>query len=235
MIRLILLLAAVLVIVIVLQQLKKTPKAEVKQKYWKLGLTALAIGLFVLAVTGRIHWLGAIFGALLPLLRITLPLLMRFSPKLKQYFFKNRTTESHTEITTPLLKIIINNDNQQLLGEVIAGHFSGQALDALSLAQLHLLLNDCQQQDQDGYALLMRYLNQRFDNNWQQSQQANNQSELSITEAYQVLGLAPGASKESIHCAHKKLIQKLHPDRGGNDYLAAKINRAKDILLTQAS
>ena len=51
------------------------------------------------------------------------------------------------------------------------------------------------------------------------------------TEALAVLGLAEGATKDEIIAAHRQLIQKLHPDRGGNDFLAAQINRAKDQLL----
>ena len=49
-------------------------------------------------------------------------------------------------------------------------------------------------------------------------------------EAYKVLGLEPGASKEDVAKAHKRLMQRMHPDRGGSDYLAAKINSAKDKL-----
>lgn len=56
-------------------------------------------------------------------------------------------------------------------------------------------------------------------------------SELTEDEAWQLLGLEPGASREDIIQAHKRLIQKLHPDRGGNDYLAAKLNAARDLLL----
>jgi hypothetical protein len=56
-------------------------------------------------------------------------------------------------------------------------------------------------------------------------------SQLTEEEAWQLLGLQPGASREDIIQSHKRLIQKLHPDRGGNDYLAAKLNAARDLLL----
>lgn len=56
-------------------------------------------------------------------------------------------------------------------------------------------------------------------------------SKMSLTEASEVLGLKPGASREDIILAHRKLIAKLHPDKGGSDYLAAQINLAKKVLL----
>jgi len=52
-------------------------------------------------------------------------------------------------------------------------------------------------------------------------------------EAYEVLGLAPGASAEDIRRAHRTLMKRLHPDQGGTTWLAARVNQAKDILLAR--
>jgi DnaJ homolog subfamily C member 19 len=50
-------------------------------------------------------------------------------------------------------------------------------------------------------------------------------------EAYQVLGIAPGASEAEIRAAHHRLMRTAHPDTGGSDWLAARVNMARDVLL----
>src|ERR1700719_1285065 len=56
-------------------------------------------------------------------------------------------------------------------------------------------------------------------------------SDMSVEEAYAILGLSSGANAEAIKEAHRRLMVKLHPNHGGSDYLATKINRARDVLL----
>lgn len=73
----------------------------------------------------------------------------------------------------------------------------------------------------------------RAESTSQQQQSQTSPTEMNINEALETLGLQAEPSKKEIIDAHRKLIQKLHPDRGGNDYLAAKINQAKDLLLKQ--
>ncbi|MBL4867023.1 MAG: DnaJ domain-containing protein [Pseudomonadales bacterium] len=130
----------------------------------------------------------------------------------------------------------LDHDSGEMSGEVIAGEFAGKALNNMNLNQCLELHQYCAHSDQQSKELLEAYLERRFGEGWQDHQQSTGQGEtgsgnMSRTEAYEVLGLAPEATKEDIVAAHRKLMQKLHPDRGGSTYLATKLNQAKDSLL----
>jgi hypothetical protein len=54
---------------------------------------------------------------------------------------------------------------------------------------------------------------------------------LSKQEAYEILGVQPGANAEEVRRAHRTLMKKIHPDKGGTTQMAARVNRARDVLL----
>ena len=65
-------------------------------------------------------------------------------------------------------------------------------------------------------------------NRWPQRQ-----SGMSRSEALEVLGLDASASEDQINATYRKLMAKYHPDKGGNDWMAAKLNEARKILLNK--
>jgi len=86
------------------------------------------------------------------------------------------------------------------------------------------------------FAKYLPFINRLYQQHNQQHQQqaqtppAGRQA-MSPDEAREVLGLKPGHTKDDVVQAHRRMMQKVHPDRGGSDYLAAQINKAKDTLL----
>jgi len=90
--------------------------------------------------------------------------------------------------------------------------------------------------DPESFVLLQAYLLRSGGKQESSDSYANrNFSEFSNDEAYKILGLDASASHEEVIKAHKRLMQRMHPDRGGSDYLAAKINTAKDQLIKTTS
>jgi len=205
-----------------------------KQLAKKLILVALVVLLLVLALTGRLHWLAAAIGALLPLVPRVIRFAMGFWPALSPYFRRYKQNKQST-MQTRFLSLQINMLSGELQGEVLDGKYTGEKLQSMSIVQLGELLEECQAQDAESAALLMAYMQRmrpdwKFDGKKGASYTADS-SAMTEQQARDVLGVSATATKSEVIKAHKRLMQKLHPDRGGSDYLAVQINKAKEVLL----
>jgi hypothetical protein len=234
--RLILLAAVIAVIYILLRRVQSMPPHQRRGEYIKLGLGVAVVGTIILAATGRMNWIGAAATALLVGARQILPLLIRFFPALTSLLGKRAAAGGQSStVETVLLRMQLDHDNGALQGQILKGSFQGWRLTDMNREQLETFYQFCCREDADSVQLLQSYLQQRFPGEapFDEHQQAGPTSVNSMgrPEALAVLGLNEDAEEEDIVAAHRKLMQKLHPDRGGNDYLAAQINHARDVLL----
>ena len=144
-----------------------------------------------------------------------------------------------TRVATDWIEMELDHDTGGMRGRVLKGAFSGKSLNQLSDDQALRLYAEAGATDSETARLLEAYLDRRLGPDWRakaqekasSQQRSRGGSGMTPEEAYRVLGLSTGASEEEIRAAHRRLILNLHPDRGGTDYLAAKINEAKDVLL----
>lgn len=158
-----------------------------------------------------------------------------------------RRTHGPTPIKTPggrkskvrssSLEMELDHDTGELDGRILTGTLAGARLSTLSEDQL-LSLHLEMQSDPDGVALLESYL-ERYHPGWQERARSSSSQgrgpsvsgEMSRKEAYEILGVAPGASREEILEAWRRLIKRVHPDSGGSAFLTEKLNAAKEVLL----
>jgi len=148
-----------------------------------------------------------------------------------------RSTGQVSRVRTAFLEMELDHDTGRMHGRVLAGSYQDASLHALDRATLIKLLSEI---DNDSRDLLAAYLDRR-EPGWRENTQHDagagagarpgGAGKMTEEEAYQILGIQPGASTQEISRAHRSLIKKLHPDQGGTTYLAARINEAKDVLL----
>jgi DnaJ domain len=186
-----------------------------------LTLLALALGLLLL----RQVWLA------LPLAGFGLAILMSAR--------RTRPTAGRTStVRSAGLEMTLDHDTGAMDGDVLAGRHEGRRLSDLTLAELLEVAGDVRQ-DPESLRLLEGYLD-RVHPGWRDDVEADvgarhgapaGAGGMSAQEAYEILGLQPGASDAEIRQAHRRLMKQVHPDRGGSAALAARINEAKDTLL----
>jgi hypothetical protein len=150
--------------------------------------------------------------------------------------WNRKSTGQKSRVASSQLAMELDHDTGEMTGEVLAGPFAGRKLVQLSPAELQQFHSQCRAASDQSLALLEAWLDRtqgEWRASWGSSQKApGGAASMSQDEAYAVLGLKPGATAQDIKAAHKRLMKEFHPDRGGSDYLAAKINTAKDILLS---
>ena len=147
-----------------------------------------------------------------------------------------RSPGQRSRVRSQFLDMTLDHDSGELSGQIVAGPNAGHSLDEFDLPQLTAMIPGL---DAESVSLLESYLDRRFPA-WRQDAQGNAaggqrratpSGKMTDEEAYQILGLQPGAGRDEIGRAHRALMKKLHPDQGGSTYLAARVNEAKETLL----
>ena len=231
--RLILLVAIILSTWYWWSVVKRLPPEQRRAFFWRTGFWFVLGISIILVATGRMHWLGAGLAALVPIGKTLLGFSMRALPLIRLLSrFKTRPSEFRTQF----LLVEINFASKQMDGEVLQGEHTGKHLSELTTEQLQALATSLRSADPESFVLLQAYM-LRTGGKQQSNEDYGERSfsEFSNDEAYKILGLEGNASQEEVVKAHKRLMQRLHPDRGGSDYLAAKINTAKDQLIKSTS
>jgi len=150
--------------------------------------------------------------------------------------WSKKAAGQRSHVRTKMLLMELDHDSGEIEGEVLNGKFAGSQLGDLPIEDLLELLSECLQAGDQSGQLLQAYLDTKhagWEDRFDGSKAGNNASGSAMTldEALAILGLKKGASKRKVVTAHRSLMKKYHPDHGGSDYLATKINEAKDVLL----
>lgn len=142
-----------------------------------------------------------------------------------------------SRVATSQLAMEMDHDSGTMAGEVLAGPTAGRQLSSLTDEELKVFHSQCKAVGDQSLALLEAWLD-RAKPEWrgiwggQKTSGPASSGPMSRGEALAVLGLKSSATPEEVKAAHKRLMKEFHPDKGGSDYLASKINAAKDILLS---
>lgn len=231
--------------------------AEGRKGHIKIAVIVLGLIILLAVATGRANVLLAPLGAAMTLItrfKRFAPMLIRFFPQLKGLFGEvsqsmggannnaphgaGGANNGRSRVQTATLVMIFDHASGDMNGTVKRGQFEGYSLNELSVGELKDLLKHCSATDPEAMRLLnvylARYHSKHFGGAEGGAGGANtNPSDMNDQEALDILGLSPGAQREEIIKAHRSLIGKMHPDKGGSTYLATKINAARDHLINQ--
>ena len=221
--------------------IKQGPKGILKP-----ALIILVVLVLLAVATGRANAIFALFGGLIAAAWRLAPLLLRFYPQIRQILNRFGVQSSGytgaSKVNTDSLEMSLDHRTGRIDGEIIAGQFKGRTLSSLEYTELMQFYQICQKQDIEAVRLLEAFIQREYPDKWnegtwsetpEQPSAPNNRSGMSIEEAWDTLGLTPGSSIEDITHAHRKLMSRLHPDKGGSTFLATRVNQAKERILSE--
>ncbi len=208
------------------------PKTILRVLRWT-GIGGALLLILALAVSGRFSWLWLALVGILPWVS-RLRMLQRI---LRQA--RGPSQGNQSRVDTRYVAMTLDHDSGDMDGQVLEGEFAGRRLSDMSLEQLLELLSEVGAVDGQSASVLQAYLDRAHGEAWRERAEAGgeqargtaSQGNMTVEEAFRVLGLEPGALESEIRKNHRDLMKKLHPDHGGSDYLASKINEAKATLL----
>ena len=198
-----------------------------------------------------IKWIGGVLVALVALYLIAsgrafqiiwVALLLPVFWRMFRRFGSGTPAAGRTsDVETDYLRMTLDHDSGEMSGVVLQGAYAGRAFGDLALDDLLGLFEECLRADEKGAQVLEAYLDRSRHTGWRDAMDARGAAggtdgrtgaaEMTIAEAREILGVGEDAGADEIKTAHRDLMQRNHPDRGGSTYLAAKINLAKELLL----
>jgi hypothetical protein len=157
---------------------------------------------------------------------------------------KGRTSSRVSCVRSAMVEMELDHETGKMRGRILAGPDEGKELDSLTRPQCEIVYDLCRRDDPEGARLLEAYLDRRFPG-WRPAYETQSGSwggaaarragAMSKDEAYEVLGLQKGATRDEVVRSHRSLMKKLHPDHGGTTDLAARVNEAKEVLMRRHS
>lgn len=229
------------------------PRAVLKAFKWT-GIALVAGVLLLLVASGRLGWALAGVAGLAPWVvrAIRVHAMARHLHGFAKFFGSvnpgtfgpgaQPSSGRVSSVNTAFLRVTLDHDTGRMSGRVVAGALAGQRLEDLTFEAAMALHREVAG-DEESMRVLEAWLDRGGPPDWRTRAAGQQRAgtgaghgggrpgDMTRDDAYRVLGLEPGASEADVRQSYRRLMAKMHPDAGGSSYLAAQINRAKDLLL----
>lgn len=209
------------------------PASLARGMKWGAAGLLVMVAIF-LALTGRL-------GLAVAAISFALPLVMRWRALSNRFkAARGPTPNQKSGLRTATLEVTLDHDSGAMTGAIMSGGFAGRRLEDLSMEDLVALRAECAVRDPESVPVVETFLDRAFGRAWRAGEEGGEGEDaasrpasgpMSREEALEVLGLAEDATSPQVREAHRRLMKRFHPDQGGSDYLAAKLNQARDVLL----